>query len=51
MVSHLFVLERRISENARIEQETFQRTTVIPRGEYPDESDTDSHDNTRPHDG
>ena len=42
---------RRISENARIEQETIQRTTVIPRGGYPDEIDSDSHDNRRPHDG
>ena len=42
---------RRISENVRAEQETFQRTTVLPRGGYPDESDSDSHDNRRPHDG
>ena len=42
---------RRISENVGIEQETIQRTTVIPRGGYPDESDSDSHDNRRPHDG
>ena len=42
---------RRISENARIEQETIQRTIVIPRGGYPDESDSNSHDNRRPHDG
>ena len=42
---------RRISENVRTEQETFQRTIVIPRGGYPDESDSDSHDNRRPHDG
>ena len=42
---------RRISENVRTEQETIQRTTVIPRGGYPDESDSDSHDNRRPHDG
>ena len=42
---------RRISENAGTEQETIQRSTVIPRGGYPDESDSDSHDNRRPHDG
>ena len=42
---------RRILENAGTEQETIQRTTVIPRGGYPDESDSDSHDNRRPHDG
>ena len=42
---------RRISENARTEEEIIQRSTVIPRGEYPDESDSDSHDNRRPHDG
>ena len=42
---------RRLSENTRIEQDTIQRTTVIPRGGYPDESDSDSHDNRRHHDG
>ena len=42
---------RRISENTRTEQEIIQRSTVIPRGGYPDESDSDSHDNRRPHDG
>ena len=42
---------RRISENARTEQEIIQRSTVIPRGGYPDESDSDSHDNRRPHNG
>ena len=42
---------RRISENVGTEQETIQRTTVIPRGGYPDESDSDSHDNRRHHDG
>ena len=35
----------------RSEQELVQRTTMIPRGGYPDESDSDSHDNRRPHDG
>ena len=35
----------------RFEQEPIQRTTMIPRGGYPDESDSDSHDNRRPHDG
>ena len=40
---------RRISENVGTEQETIQRSTMIPRGEYPDESDSDSHDNRRPY--
>ena len=35
----------------RSEQESIQRTTMLPRGGYPDESDSDSHDNRRPHDG
>ena len=35
----------------RSEQESIQRTTMIPRGGYPDESDSDSHDNRRPHNG
>ena len=35
----------------RPEQEIDRRTTTIPRGGYPDESDSDSHDNRRPHDG
>ena len=42
---------RRISKNARTEQETSRRTTVIPTGEYPDESDSDSHSDRRLHDG
>ena len=42
---------RRLSENVRSEQENIQRSTVIPRGGYPDGSDSDSHDNRRPHDG
>ena len=42
---------RRLLENTRSEQETIQRTMVIPRGRYPDESDSDSHDNRRPHNG
>ena len=41
---------RRLSENTRIEQDIIQRTTVIPRGGYPDESDSISHDNRRHHD-
>ena len=32
------------------EQEFIQRTATIPRGGYPDESDSDSHDNRRSHD-
>ena len=35
----------------RPEQEIVCRTTTIPRGGYPDESDSNSHDNRRPHDG
>ena len=35
----------------RPEQELIRRTTMIPRGGYPDESDSDSYDNRRPHDG
>ena len=35
----------------RPEQEPIQRTTMLPRGGYPDESDSNSHDNRRPHDG
>ena len=34
----------------RPEQEFVQRTTTIPRGGYPDESDSNSHNNRRPHD-
>ena len=34
----------------RPEQEFVQRTATIPRGGYPDESDSDSHDNRRSHD-
>ena len=44
-------IRRRLLENTRIEQETIQRTTVIPRGGYHDESDSNSHDNRRFHDG
>ena len=35
----------------RPEQESIPRTTMLPRGGYPDESDSDSHDNRRPHNG
>ena len=34
----------------RPEQEFVQRTATISRGGYPDESDSDSHNNMRPHD-
>ena len=34
----------------RPEQEFVQRTATMPRGRYPDESDSDSHDNRRSHD-
>ena len=42
--------KRRLLESTRIEQATIWRTMVIPRGGYPDESDSDSHDNRRYHD-
>ena len=31
-------------------QELVQRTSTMPRGGYPDEGDSDSHNNMRPHD-
>ena len=34
----------------RPEQEIVRRTATIPRGRYPDESDSGSHDNMRSHD-
>ena len=39
------------SVHRRPEQQFIRWTTTIPRGGYPDESDSDSHDNRRPHDG
>ena len=51
MVPHLFIPEEDCQRTQKTEQDTIQRTTVIPRGEYPDESDSDSHDNRRHHDG
>ena len=41
---------RRMSENARTEQESFQRTAVTHRREYPDESSNDSHSGQRTYD-
>ena len=38
---------RRISENARIEQESFRRTTASLRREYLGESSDDTHSNKR----
>ena len=38
---------RRMSENARTEQESFQKTAVTHRREYPDESSNDSHSGRR----
>ena len=38
---------RRMSENARIEQESFQRTTASHRREYPGESSDDTHSDKR----
>ena len=35
----------------RPEQEFVQRTTTMPRGRYPVESNSDFHNNMRPHDG
>ena len=35
----------------RPEQEFVQRTTTMPRGGYPDECDSDSHNNMRSYDG
>ena len=35
----------------RPEQELIQRTTMIPRGHYPDGSDSNSQNNRRPPDG
>ena len=34
----------------RPEQEFVQRTATMPRGRYPEENDSDSHDNRRSHD-
>ena len=39
---------RRMSENARTEQESSQRTAMTHRKEYPDESSNDSHSGRRP---
>ena len=41
---------RRISENLRIKQESFQRTTASYRREYRDESSDDTHSDGRPYD-
>ena len=41
---------RRMLENERSEQESFQRTAVTHRREYPDESSNDSHSGQRTHD-
>ena len=38
---------RRMSENARIEQESFQRTTASCRREYPGESSDNTHNDRR----
>ena len=38
-----------MSENARTEQESFQRTAVTHRREYPDESSNNSHSGRRAH--
>ena len=38
---------RGIMKNTRTEQETFQRTIVTPRGEYPEDSSNDSHSDRR----
>ena len=41
---------RRMSENVRTEQESFWRTAVTHRREYPDESSNDSHSGQRTYD-
>ena len=41
---------RRMSENARIEQESSRRTAVTHRREYPDDSSNDSHSGRRTYD-
>ena len=41
---------RRMSENVRTEQESFQKTAVTHRREYPDESSNDSHSDQRTYD-
>ena len=41
----------RALESVRSEQEITQRPMIMPRGGYPDESDSDSNDNRRPHKG
>ena len=45
MVLLLFILGEDLNKNL------FERTTTIPRGGYPDESDSDPHNNRRTHDG
>ena len=46
-VSVQFRSRRRMSENARIEQESFQRTTASCRREYLGESSDDTHSDRR----
>ena len=41
---------RRMSENARIEQESFGRTTASHRREYPGESSDNTHSDKRTYD-
>ena len=41
---------RRMSENARIEQESFRRITTSHRREYPSESSDDTHSDRRTYD-
>ena len=41
---------RRMSENARIEQESFQRINASHRREYPGESSDDTHSDRRTYD-
>ena len=40
-----------ICTRRRPEPEFIRWTTTIPRGRYPNESDSNSHNNRRPHDG
>ena len=46
-VSVPYRTRRRMSENARIKQESFQRTTASCRGEYLSESSDDTHSERR----
>ena len=42
---------KRIVRSAGTEQETFRKTAIKSRGEYPSDSSNGSHDDRRPYDG